>query len=60
MQLASCYWLNASILIIFPYVSLVDMKRSQATASAEVITSDKDSILDLVGAILHYLTKPNF
>lgn len=60
MQRASCYWLNASILIIFPYVSLVDMKRSQATASGEVITSDKASILDLACAILHYLAKPNF
>lgn len=60
MRLASCYWLNAFAVIIFPYVTLVDMKSSQATASGEVITSDKASILDLACAILHYLAKPNF
>lgn len=31
----------------FPYVSLVDMKCSQATAPREVIASDKASVLDL-------------
>lgn len=36
------------------------MKVSQATASREVINSDKASILDLACAILHYLAKPNF
>lgn len=60
MQRASCYWLNAPILIIFPYVSHVDMKRSQAAASGEVITPDKASILDLRVPYFITLLSPTF